>query len=81
MQKSRIAGSTLLVLLGLSCPGVLAGHHGGQPKQAMFKTKAEAEAAAPGFGCEGSASDGNDVDGVRRAFRGWTHQGPLTDES
>ena len=54
MQKSRIACSSLIVLFGLSCPGVLAGHHGGQPKQAMFKTKAEAEAAAPGFGCEGA---------------------------
>ena len=25
-----------------------------QPKQAMFKTEAEAQAAAPEFGCEGS---------------------------
>ena len=25
-----------------------------QPKQAMFKTEAEAKAAAPGFGCEGA---------------------------
>ena len=25
-----------------------------QPKQAMFKTEAEAQAAAPGFGCEGA---------------------------
>ena len=24
------------------------------PKQAMFKTEAEAQAAAPGFGCEGA---------------------------
>ena len=54
MEKSWIAGSSLMVLLGLGCPGVMAGHHGGQPKQAMFKTKAEAEAAAPGFGCEGA---------------------------
>ena len=54
MQKSRIACSSLIVLFGLSGPGVLAGHHGDQPKQAMFKTKAEAEAAAPGFGCEGA---------------------------
>ena len=45
MQKSRIAGSTLMVLFGLGCPAALADHHGGQPKQAMFKTKAEAEAA------------------------------------
>ena len=56
MQKSRIAGSTLIVLLGLSCPGVLAGHHGGQPKQAMFKTKAEAEAAAEAEAEVGDAS-------------------------
>ena len=54
MQKSRIAGSTLMVLFGLGCPAALADHHGGQPKQAMFKTKAEAEAAAPGFGCGGA---------------------------
>ena len=25
-----------------------------QPKQAMFKAEAEAQAAAPGFGCEGA---------------------------
>ena len=25
-----------------------------QPKQAMFKSEAEAQAAAPGFGCEGA---------------------------
>ncbi len=25
-----------------------------KPKQAMFSTKAEAEAAAPGFGCKGA---------------------------
>ena len=25
-----------------------------QPRQAMFKTEAEAKAAAPGFGCEGA---------------------------
>ena len=28
----------------------------------------------------GSASDGNDVDGVRQAFRGRTLEGPLTNE-
>ncbi|MEC8732599.1 MULTISPECIES: DUF3721 domain-containing protein [unclassified Synechococcus] len=31
----------------------MAGSHG-KPKQAMFKTQAEAEAAAPGFGCTGA---------------------------
>jgi len=34
--------------------GVAAKDHGAQPKQAMFKTKAEAEAAAPDFGCTGA---------------------------
>ena len=38
-----------LVLLGAT---VNAQHD--QPKQAMFKTEAEAQAAAPGFGCEGA---------------------------
>ena len=33
---------------------VSAKDHGAQPKQAMFKTKAEAEAAAPDFGCTGA---------------------------
>ena len=39
--------------LMLSATTVLAGSHG-KPKQAMFNTKAEAEAAAPGFGCTGA---------------------------
>ena len=43
-----------MVSCGLVCPTVLADDHSGQPKQAMFKTKAEAEAAAPGFGCTGA---------------------------
>ena len=30
-----------------------------QPKQAVFATQAEAEAAAPGFGCEGAHKMGN----------------------
>ena len=38
-----------LVLIGAT---VNAQHD--QPKQAMFKTEAEAKAAAPGFGCEGA---------------------------
>ena len=42
-----------LVLL-LSAGAVLAEDHSGKPKQAMFKTQAEAEAAAPGFGCKGA---------------------------
>ena len=46
----------LLALLGLGLwGGVVSAHeHGGQPKQAMFKTRAGAEAAAPGFGCQGA---------------------------
>ena len=39
--------------LMLTAPTATAGSHG-KPKQAMFKTKAEAEAAAPGFGCTGA---------------------------
>ena len=38
-----------LVLIGAA---VNAQHD--QPKQSMFKTEAEAKAAAPGFGCEGA---------------------------
>ena len=38
-----------LVLIGAT---VNAQHD--QPKQAMFKTEAEAKAAAPGFGCKGA---------------------------
>ena len=50
----------LLALLGLGLwGGVVSAHgHGGQLKQAMFKTRAEAEAAAPGFGCQGAHSMG-----------------------
>ena len=46
----------LLALLSLGLwGGVVSAHeHGGQPKQAMFKTRAEAEAAAAGFGCKGA---------------------------
>ena len=47
-----------ILLLGsffaLSSGLALANHHGDQPKQAMFKTQQEAEAAAPDFGCEGA---------------------------
>ena len=39
--------------------GVSAKNHGAQPKQAMFKTKAEAEAAAPDFGCTGAHAMGD----------------------
>ncbi|MEC8442248.1 MAG: hypothetical protein VXZ59_08015 [Cyanobacteriota bacterium] len=42
------------MLLALGAGAGLAADHGSKPKQAMFKTKAEAEAAAPGFGCEGA---------------------------
>ena len=40
-------------VLMLSATLAMAGSHG-KPKQAMFKTQAEAEAAAPGFGCTGA---------------------------
>lgn len=47
-----------LRLMISACTLVLLGAAGNaqndQPKQAMFKTEAEAKAAAPGFGCEGA---------------------------
>ena len=42
-----------VVALMLTVTTAIAGSHG-KPKQAMFKTQAEAEAAAPGFGCTGA---------------------------
>ena len=42
-----------VVALMLTTTTALAGSHV-KPKQAMFKTQAEAEAAAPGFGCTGA---------------------------
>ena len=44
-----LTSACALVLIGAT---VNAQHD--QPKQAMFKTEAEAKAAAPGFGCEGA---------------------------
>ena len=46
----------LIALLSLGLwGGVVSAHeNGGQPKQAMFKTRAEAEAAAADFGCKGA---------------------------
>lgn len=38
----------------LSAITVVAQNHNSTPKQAMFKTKAEAEAAAESFGCTGA---------------------------
>ena len=46
---SAISAASVIVLSGVS-----AKDHAGHPKQAMFKTKAEAEAAAPDFGCKGA---------------------------
>ena len=51
MKRASLLFGSLLLVTGAS---VLANHHGDQPKQAMFKTQKEAEAAAPGFGCEGA---------------------------
>ena len=44
-----IISACALVLLGAAVNA-----QNDQPKQAMFKTEAEAQAAAPGFGCEGA---------------------------
>ena len=44
-----VSAASVMVVASVS-----AKDHGAQPKQAMFKTKAEAEAAAPDFGCTGA---------------------------
>ena len=44
-----IISACTLVLLGAAVNA-----QNDQPKQAMFKTEADAQAAAPGFGCEGA---------------------------
>ena len=51
MPLNRICFAAIVLLM--SATGAMAEAHG-QPKQAMFSTKAEAEAAAPGFGCTGA---------------------------
>lgn len=42
-----------LLCLGL-WGGVVSAHEHGGPNQAMFETRADAEAAAGGFGCKGA---------------------------
>ena len=51
MKRASLLIGSLLLVVGAS---VSANHHRDQPKQAMFKTKKEAEAAASDFGCEGA---------------------------
>ena len=46
--------AVLSALITLVAGAALAGDSSTKPKQAMFKTRAEAEAAAPGFGCSGA---------------------------
>ena len=50
MKRAALLYGSILVM---SAGSAVANPHGDQPKQAMFKTQQEAEAAAPGFGCEG----------------------------
>ena len=53
MPLNRICSSAVVLLVSATGAMAEAQAHG-QPKQAMFSTKAEAEAAAPGFGCKGA---------------------------
>ena len=46
--RLMISACTLVLL------GAAVNAQNDQPKQAMFKTEAEAQAAAPGFGCDGA---------------------------
>ena len=43
-----------ITILLIPIPLIVGGFVSGKPKQAMFKSKAEAEAAAEQFGCQGS---------------------------
>ena len=58
VKRTAIAA---LVLIGLSaaCSNAGSGTGAPQPKQAMFPTREEAEAAAEGFGCEGAHKMGD----------------------
>ena len=51
MQLQRICFAVAVLMFPDTT--AFAGSHG-KPKQAMFKTRAEAKAAAPGFGCTGA---------------------------
>ena len=44
----------VVVAITLTTGSVSAQHQHSKPKQAMFPTRAEAEAAAPEFGCSGA---------------------------
>ena len=58
MEENVVQRMVTLRLMISACTLVLLGAavnaQNDQPKQAMFKTEAEAQAAAPGFGCEGA---------------------------
>ena len=58
MEENVVQRMVTLRLIISACTLVLLGAavnaQNDQPKQAMFKTEAEAQAAAPGFGCEGA---------------------------
>ena len=52
IKRALLVLGSVLFITGVSA---VAKHHSDQqPKQAMFKTQKAAEAAAPGFGCEGA---------------------------
>ena len=59
MNRFYVLSSVMSALLVMSCTNVAANNESGQPKQAMFKTRAEAEAAAADFGCTGAHQMGS----------------------
>ena len=59
MNRFYVLCSAITALLVMSCSNVAANNEPGQPKQAMFKTRAEAEAAAEDFGCTGAHQMGS----------------------
>ena len=56
MKRAALLFSSILVM---SASSAFANPHADQPKQAMFKTQQEAEAAAPEFGCKGAHQMGS----------------------
>jgi len=58
-QPMKCAALLFSSILVMSAGSAFANPHGGQPKQAMFKTQQEAEEAAPRFGCKGAHQMGS----------------------
>ena len=59
MIKLTVVAALVLIGFSAACSNAGSGAGDPQPKQAMFKTREEAEAAAGGFGCKGAHKMGD----------------------